>query len=382
MFKKVWLGLTQIITVVVLMAFVVVTLKPQWIPDGLTRLTNARSKLVTTTADPNANLIFKQAPANLAGLSFHESVNKAMPSVVRIYTTTNAPVGISTGMDKGSGSGVIIDEQGYIVTNQHVIEGATQIQVVLNDDRDASAKLVGIDPDNDIAVLKIDLKDLIPITMGREEELRVGDVVLAIGNPFDVGQSVSMGIVSALHRTQMGANTFENFIQTDAAINPGNSGGALINSNGHLVGINEFIVNGGNNESGGNAGVGFAVPVSTLQQVAQELIKTGKVSRGFIGVTSQNITPQMAKAFNLVSADGVIVASVASNGPAAQAGVQVGDILTMINDIRIKDVTSMVNEVAKLKPGSSAKISLQRNGQTIQLPIVIGERQTVSTTRN
>ena len=159
MFKKVWLGLTQIITVVVLMAFVVVTLKPQWIPDGLTRLTNARSKLVTTTADPNANLIFKQAPANLAGLSFHEAVNKAMPSVVRIYTTTNAPVGISTGMDKGSGSGVIIDEQGYIVTNQHVIEGATQIQVVLNDDRDASAKLVGIDPDNDIAVLKIDLKE-------------------------------------------------------------------------------------------------------------------------------------------------------------------------------------------------------------------------------
>lgn len=382
MFKKVWLGLAQIITVFVLIAFVIATLKPQWIPNGLTQLTNARSGLVTAAADPKANLTFKQAPANLAGLSYNEAVNKAMPSVVRIYTTTNVPVGVFAGMDKGSGSGVIIDEQGYIVTNQHVIEGATQIQVVLNDDRDASAKLVGIDPDNDIAVLKIDLKDLIPITMGREEELRVGDVVLAIGNPFDVGQSVSMGIVSALHRTQMGANTFENFIQTDAAINPGNSGGALINSNGHLVGINEFIVNGGNSESGGNAGVGFAVPVSTLQQVAQELIKTGKVSRGFIGVTSQNITPQMAKAFNLDSADGVIIASVATNGPAAQAGVQVGDILTMVNEARIKDVTSMVNEIAKLKPGSSAKISLQRNGQTIQLPITIGERPTVGAVHN
>ncbi len=366
------------ITIVVLLVFVIMTLKPQWLPTNLAKFT-ARSS-TTVSADPNANLNFKQAPANLAGLSYHDAVSKAIPSVVRIYTTTTGNASeVANGQDKGSGSGVIIDEKGYIVTNQHVIEGATQIQIVLNDDRDASAKLVGVDPDNDLAVLKIDLDNLQPITFGREEELRVGDVVLAIGNPFDVGQSVSMGIVSALHRTQMGANTFENFIQTDAAINPGNSGGALINSNGYLVGINEFIVNGSSGlgvggESGGNAGVGFAVPVSTLQQVALELIKTGKVSRGYIGITSQNITPQMAKAFNLPNADGVIVASIANGGPAAQAGVQVGDILVQINGERVTDVTSMINEVAKLKPGSSAKITIQRNGQTLQLPITIGER--------
>jgi serine protease DegQ len=387
MFKKVWLGLAQIITVLVMMAFVIVTLKPQWMPVGLSRLTNTQSKVATAPADPQANLTFKQAPANLAGLSYNEAVSKAIPSVVRIYTTTNATVGGTVGgtvgSDKESGSGVIIDAQGYIVTNQHVIEGATQIQVVLNDDRNTSAKLVGIDPDNDIAVLKIDLDNLVPIIMGREDELRVGDVVLAIGNPFDVGQSVSMGIVSALHRTQMGANTFENFIQTDAAINPGNSGGALINSNGYLVGINEFIINCVNDSCVGNTnnksfGVGFAIPVSTMQQVAQELIKTGKVSRGHIGIASQDITPQVAKAFNLASADGVIVSSVTPSGPAAQAGIQVGDILMMINDARITNVVSMVNEIAKLKPGSSARITLQRNGQEILLPVTIGERPTAN----
>ena len=287
-------------TVLVLLAFIVITLKPQWLPFNLSTL--GRGSVAVKQADPNANLTFKQAPANLAGLSYHEAVAKAIPSVVRIYTTNSATAGI----EKGSGSGVIIDKQGYIVTNQHVISGATQIQVVLDDNRDAAAKLVGVDPDNDLAVLKIDLPDLTSITMGREDELRVGDVVLAIGNPFDVGQSVSMGIVSALHRTKMGVNTFENFIQTDAAINEGNSGGALIDSNGNLVGINNFIVNSGTGNNTGNAGVGFAIPVSTLQEVAEELIKTGKVSRGYIGASSQNITPQMAKAFNLPNASGVI----------------------------------------------------------------------------
>ena len=372
MFKKVWLGLTQIVTVLVLLAFIVITLKPQWLPNLSTL---GRDSVSVKRADPNANLTFKQAPANLAGLSYHEAVAKAIPSVVRIYTTNSATAGI----EKGSGSGVIIDKQGYIVTNQHVISGASQIQVVLDDNRDAAAKLVGVDPDNDLAVLKIDLPDLTSITMGREDELRVGDVVLAIGNPFDVGQSVSMGIVSALHRTKMGVNTFENFIQTDAAINEGNSGGALIDSNGNLVGINNFIVNSGTGNNTGNAGVGFAIPVSTLQQVAEELIKTGKVSRGYIGASSQNITPQMAKAFNLPNANRVIIASVATNGPAAQAGVQVGDILTKINDTEIIDVNSMVNVVAQLKPGEAVKLGIQRNGQGLELKTTAGERPAVAT---
>ncbi len=323
-------------------------------------------------ADPNANLSFKQAPTNLAGLSYHEAVSKAIPSVVRIYTTNST----SGGVEDSSGSGVIIDPQGYIVTNQHVIQGATQIDIVLDDNRDAPAKLVGVDPDNDLAILKIDLPNLVPITMGHEEELRVGDVVLAIGNPFNVGQSVSMGIVSALHRAELGVNTFENFIQTDAAINQGNSGGALINSNGNLVGINNFIVNGGKNEDSGNAGVGFAIPVSTLQQVADELIKTGKVSRGYIGANSQNITPQMAKAFNLPNASGVIIASVVTNGPAAEAGVQVGDILIKIDDTNIPNVNAMVNTTAKLKPGDTAILYVLRNGQTLELKAIAGERPT------
>ena len=374
MFRKVWLGLTQIVTVLVLLAFIVITLKPQWLPFNLSTL--GRGNVAVKEADPNANLTFKQAPANLAGLSYHEAVTKAIPSVVRIYTTTSA----TEGVEKGSGSGVIVDAQGYIVTNQHVINNATQIQVVLDDNRDAPAKLVGVDPDNDLAVLKIDLPDLTPVTMGREDELRVGDVVLAIGNPFDVGQSVSMGIVSALHRTQMGVNTFENFIQTDAAINEGNSGGALINSNGNLVGINNFIVNSGTGNNTGSAGVGFAIPVSTLQQVAQELIKTGKVSRGYIGASSQNITPQMARAFNLPNASGVIIASVATNGPAAQAGVQVGDILTKVNEVSIPDVNTMVSAVAQLKPSETAILTIQRNGQSLELKAVVGERPTVMPT--
>lgn len=360
------------VTVLVLLAFIVITLKPQWLPFNLSTL--GRGSVVVKQADPNANLTFKQAPANLAGLSYHEAVSKAIPSVVRIYTTNSATAGV----EKGSGSGVIIDPQGYVVTNQHVINGAAQIQVVLDDNRDASAKLVGVDPDNDLAVLKVDLPNLTPITMGREDELRVGDVVLAIGNPFDVGQSVSMGIVSALHRTQMGVNTFENFIQTDAAINEGNSGGALIDSNGNLVGINNFIVNSGTGTNTGNAGVGFAIPVSTLQQVAQELIKTGKVTRGYIGASSQNITPQMAKAFNLPNATGVIIASIATNGPAAQAGVQVGDILTQVNEVNITDVNTMVSAVAQLKPGESVKMTILRNGQTLELKTTAGERPTVT----
>ena len=374
MFKKVWLGLTQIVTVLVLLAFIVITLKPQWLPFNLSTL--GRGGTVVRQVDPNANLTFKQAPANLAGLSYHEAVAKAIPSVVRIYTTNSATAGV----EKGSGSGVIIDAQGYIVTNQHVINGATQIQVVLDDNRDAPAKLVGVDPDNDLAVLKIDLPNLTPITMGREDELRVGDVVLAIGNPFDVGQSVSMGIVSALHRTQMGVNTFENFIQTDAAINEGNSGGALIDSNGNLVGINNFIVNSGTGNNTGSAGVGFAIPVSTLQQVSQELIKTGKVSRGYIGASSQNITPQMARAFNLPNVSGVIIASVATNGPAAQAGVQVGDILTKVGDANIANVNTMVSAVAQLKPGESVILTIQRNGLTLELKTTVGERPATGVT--
>lgn len=358
----------------VLLLFIIMTLKPQWLPSVATNLIHGRDRVLNQQPNPNANLNFKQAPANISNLSFNDAVVKAIPSVVRIYTTTPINLGNNHAQDKGSGSGVIIDGQGYIVTNQHVVENATQIQVVLNDDRDAPARLVGVDPDNDLAVLKIDLDDLTPIAMGREEDVRVGDVVLAIGNPFDVGQSVSMGIVSALHRTNMDVNTFENFIQTDAAINPGNSGGALINTNGNLVGINEFIFNGGNNEAGGNVGVGFAIPTSTIQQVVPELIRTGKVSRGYIGVSSQNITPQMAKAFNLGNTEGVIIAAVANGGPAAQAGVQVGDILTRIDDTVVSNVSSMMKNVANLKPGQVAKLTIRRNGQVLELRTIAGER--------
>ena len=268
------------------------------------------------------------------------------------------------------GSGVIVHSDGYIITNQHVVEEADTIEVGLNDGRKLSAQLIGTDPETDLAVLKVTQPDLPILKFAPEDSAQVGDVVLAIGNPFGVGQTVTMGIISALGRNHVGINTFENFIQTDAAINPGNSGGALVDTEGNLLGINTAIYS----RSGGSLGIGFTIPVKTVQNVLNQIIRNGSVTRGYIGVEQQNITEELAKAFNLPQQNGVIIAGVVKDGPADKAGLKVGDILLNINKQTIKDTTQMLNIIASYSPGEKKTINLLREGKPTALNIEIGVR--------
>lgn len=383
MFKHFWLALSQVITGFIMLIFIFLALKPQWLPNFIAQRLY-RSPPVPSL-DSNASLKPTVAPKNLEGLSYHEAVAAAVPSVVKINTSRNKQEAAfsdpilnqlftQSQIQEQSqlGSGVIIDSQGYIVTNYHVVQNAEVIQVILNDGSKSIAAMVGIDPESDIAVLKIKGNNLPNITFGYDKDLRVGDVVLAIGNPFGVGQSVSMGIVSALHRNQINLSTFEDYIQTDASINHGNSGGALVDSNGHLVGINAAMYSAANSEV--SAGVGFAIPASTVREIAQSIIKTGEYSRGYIGVTSQNVTPQMAQAFSLPSSEGVIIATVTPGGPADRAGMMIGDIITQLNKIPLRDKIQMSSDVALLKPGVTTQIKILRQGQTLEIPITIGKR--------
>ena len=270
------------------------------------------------------------------------------------------------------GSGVIMSEQGYILTNHHVIRDADAIQVSLQDGRMVQAKVVGSDPETDVAVLKIDLKKLPVITLGHSDTLRVGDVVLAIGNPFGVGQTVTMGIVSATGRNKLGINTFENFIQTDAAINPGNSGGALIDAEGNLVGINTAIFS----RSGGNQGIGFAIPVSLAQNVMEEIIEHGRPLRGWLGIEAQVITPQIARALDLENTTGVVVVGVVRGGPAHSAGLQPGDVLVAIDGKKIAEAREALLTISGHKPGSRVKLEVLRDGKSLTLEATAIERPT------
>jgi serine protease DegQ len=263
-----------------------------------------------------------------------------------------------------------VSSEGYILTNQHVVDGADQIEIALADGRTTTAKVIGVDPETDLAVLKVNLTNLPTITLGRMDQTRVGDVVLAIGNPFGVGQTVTMGIVSALGRNHLGINTFENFIQTDAAINPGNSGGALVDVNGNLLGINTAIYS----RSGGSLGIGFAIPVSTARSVLESIITTGSVTRGWIGVEPQDVTPEIAESFGLEQKSGAIVAGVLKNGPADRAGIKPGDILVSVDGQDITDTTRLLNLIAQIKPGSNAKIHLVRKNREMDLEVMIGKR--------
>jgi len=268
------------------------------------------------------------------------------------------------------GSGVIVSPAGYIVTNHHVVDAADEIEVALADGKKLLAKVVGSDPETDIAVLRVDSENLAAINFGSSDGLRVGDVVLAIGNPFGVGQTVTSGIVSALGRTGLGINTFENFIQTDAAINPGNSGGALIDAAGNLIGINTAIFS----RSGGSMGIGFAIPVSTVRMVLDQIVKTGSVTRGWIGVEVQEITPPVAESIKLSSTRGALVKGVFRGGPADKAGVKPGDVLTEIEGKPVIDPPAMLNLVAALAPGSAAKMKLKRQGRDVEANITVGRR--------
>ncbi|SEG53542.1 S1C family serine protease [Marinobacterium lutimaris] len=323
--------------------------------------------------------------------SYADAVDQAAPAVVNIYTrrvnnndekqgddsiyrhyfdSENPPA--SEQVHASLGSGVIINDQGYVVTNNHVISGADSIIVALQDGREAAAKIVGTDPPTDIAVLKINLPDLPTVTLAPTGNLRVGDVVLAIGNPFGVGQAVTQGIISATDRNSLGLNTYEDFIQTDAAINPGNSGGALIDPTGNLVGINTAIFS----KSGGSEGIGFAIPSDLVKQVLQDLIEQGRVVRGWVGVEAQALNPRLAESFGLdQSQHGLIIAGIYRDSPAHEAGLRPGDILLAFDGKPITDAGhTTMNAIARLKPGEKASFTIYRDGEQMDIVVTTTER--------
>ncbi len=355
----------------VLIALLIIQRYPQWV--GLPSLDQAPQ---TTT--------MQQGP-----VSYADAVTIAAPSVVNLYTTKvinkpnhplfedpqfrrffgdNAPK--QKRMESSLGSGVIMSPEGYLLTNNHVTSGADQIVVALKDGRETLARVIGSDPETDLAVLKIDLKNLPSITVGRSDNIRIGDVALAIGNPFGVGQTVTMGIISATGRNQLGLNNYEDFIQTDAAINPGNSGGALVDANGNLTGINTAIFS----KSGGSQGIGFAIPVKLAMEVMKSIIEHGQVIRGWLGIEVQPLSQELAESFGLSGRPGIVVAGIFRDGPAQKAGLQLGDVILAIDGEPAGDGRRSMNQVARIKPTDKVTIQVMRNGKELKLTAEIGLR--------
>jgi Do/DeqQ family serine protease len=373
--QRIWLIFSQAVTVAVAVVFVLGTFKPAWLPrDSASWLPSAvRVAEGQLPLQPLSAAARKAAPAVV---SVTASKNAARPSAranedpwFRFFFDQR---GRSQDAEPqvGLGSGVIVSADGYLLTNNHVVAGADQIRVGLSDGRQVEARLVGTDPETDVAVLKIDLDRLPVVSLGRIEQLQVGDAVLAIGNPFNVGQTVTSGIVSALGRSGLGLSTFENFIQTDAAINPGNSGGALIDVEGNLVGINTAIYS----RTGGSLGIGFAVPVDLARQVMDGLVRDGQVTRGWIGVQPRDLDPEYAKNFKLPISDGVLITGVLQDGPASKSGMKPGDVVTKIAGQGIHNTAQLLNAVAALKPLSDAQLSVQRGEQIVELTVRVGQR--------
>ncbi len=378
--QRLWLIFAQTVTVAMAVLFVVSTLKPEW----LARQTAVGASHVSVlTSSP----VISQQPT--ASVGYSEAARVALPSVVHIFTSKDVRTPRHPFMDdplfrhffgdnadnttqrtSGLGSGVVVNPQGYILTNNHVVDAADEIEVALQDGRKLPARLVGRDPESDLAVLRIDVPKPLPaITFADSDALHVGDIVLAIGNPFGVGQTVTMGIVSALGRSHLGINTFENFIQTDAAINPGNSGGALVDAQGRLVGINTAIYS----RSGGSLGIGFAIPATGARKVMDEIIRTGSVTRGWIGVEVQEITPELADSFKLPT-QGALIAGVARNSPADKAGVEPGDAMVSVDGQPITNPQSMLEHIASQVPGKSVRFGFIRRGKPLDLSIEVGRR--------
>ena len=370
--RRYWLVFSQAVTVLLAAYFVVATLKPEWLGRP------------GTTIGHGVALV--EAPTPAVGPpppgSFRLAAQRASAAVVSINTLKAGHpqlddpwfrffFGDRGGQPQaGLGSGVIISADGYILTNNHVVESADEIEVVLQDSRRTRGKVIGTDPDTDLAILKITLDRLPVITLGNSDALQVGDLVLAIGNPFGVGQTVTSGIVSALGRNQLGINTFENFIQTDAAINPGNSGGALVDVNGNLMGINTAIYS----RSGGSMGIGFAIPVSTAKQVLEGIVKDGVVRRGWIGVEPADLSPELMETFGVKAERGVLITGVLQNGPAAQAGIRPGDVIVEVGGKPIANVSELLTQVAALKPGETARFRVLRRGDHVEVDVTPGLR--------
>jgi serine protease DegQ len=381
--RRLWLIFAQTCTVCLAVLFVVSTLKPDWI----SRVGRATSVvLVQEQVAPASTAVSDASPAPHQN-TYAQAVKKAIPSVVNLYSAkenrARHPMFADPILrrffgqqDPGPqktfslGSGVIVSEQGYVLTNNHVIDGGDLIELVTAEGRKYSAKVVGTDPDTDLAVLKVDAEKLPAITLGNDESLQVGDAVLAIGNPFGVTNTVTSGIVSALGRNQLGINQFENFIQTDAAINPGNSGGALIDTNGNLVGINTAIYS----RTGGTMGIGFAIPVSLAKPVMEQIIQSGQVTRGYIGVGFAELTPEMMRVLDAKTDKGAVIGHVVPGGPAEKAGLRRGDIVVAINNRPTGDVTTLRNQISDLPPGTRAPIKVARGTSEVTLEVEVAKR--------
>ena len=382
---RLWMIFAQTVTISVAILFVVTTLRPDWLGERKT----SPAITIQEAISPSSVAVTK-APS-----SYAEAARTALPSVVHIFTSKEIKAQRHPFADdplfrhffgdrlenqpqqraSGLGSGVIVSPEGYVLTNNHVIEGADDIEVALNNGRKLSARIVGRDPESDLAVLQIKSASKLPaITFGHPEQLHVGDVVLAIGNPFGVGQTVTMGIVSALGRSHLGINTFEDFIQTDAAINPGNSGGALIDASGNLIGINSAIYS----RTGGSLGIGFAIPVSLARSVMEQIIQTGSVTRGWIGVEVQAITGELAESFGLPSSDGTLISGVMRGSPADRAGIRPGDVLLAVDGRDVNDPQAMLEAIAALRPGQKADFELRRGKTNLGLKVEIARRPALS----
>ena len=381
MLNRLWLLFAQAVTILIAVWFVLITLKPEWL--GEVNMTTMVQSATFKESDDG----FSSNPG-----SYHEAVKKSMPAVVNIFTSKNAKP-LSSRKNKKSnsdplfqffngetadepisslGSGVLVSPEGIILTNHHVISDADEIEIALSDGRKLKAKMIGSDPETDIAVLKIDASNLpTPITLGKIDSVHIGDVVLAIGNPFGVGETVTSGIVSAMGRDHVGINTFENFIQTDAAINPGNSGGALIDTHGSLIGINTAIYS----NNGGSMGIGFAIPINLVKQVMESIIKNGEVTRGWIGVEPQNLSSELISSMRLPkNTHGILVAGVLDGGPANNAGLKPGDVLVSLNNESINDVRELLNRVAGIEPGTEVSCKVIRKDKELSMSIKISKR--------
>jgi serine protease DegQ len=378
--RKLWLVFAQAVTITLAALFVVSLVKPDWL---------AWRAHVIEVREAAPAAAGQAAGAAQRSLTFSDAAKKATPSVVNISATRQVrrrnPLledpafqrffgerfSLPPETQLSLGSGVIVSREGYILTNDHVVEGVTEIQVTLHDGRTVIGKTVGTDPDTDLAVVRVTAAGLTPITFGQSDQARVGDLVLAIGDPFSVGQTVTMGIISAVGREIAPANPFGRFIQTDAAINPGNSGGALVDTAGNLIGINTLIFS----RSGGYQGIGFAIPVSLAKRVMEQIIETGSVTRGWFGVDVADISPELAESLGLKGTRGAIVGAIERGSPAEKGGIRLGDVIVAIDGRVVPDVSSALNAIAEMAPGRTVPVKLVRRNQELSVDVTVGKRR-------
>jgi serine protease DegQ len=377
--RKLWLLFAQAVTLTLAALFVVSLVKPDWLAW--------RSQVVEVRESAPAAILTPTTGA--LRLSFSEAAKRAIPAVVNISATREVKrrnplledpafqrffgerFQVPNETQLSLGSGVIVSREGYILTNDHVVEGVSDIKVTLSDGRTVPGKIVGTDPDTDLAVVRVNAAGLTPITFGLSDQARVGDIVLAIGDPFSVGQTVTMGIISAVGRELGPSTPFSNFIQTDAAINPGNSGGALVDTNGNLIGVNTLIFS----RSGGYQGIGFAIPVSLAKRVMEQIIETGTVTRGWFGVEVADITQELAESLGLKGTDGAIIGAIERGSPAERSGMRLGDVIVAVNGKTVANSTATLNAIAGVTPGQSIPVQVMRRNQPMTLDIMVGKRK-------